>query len=331
MNKSDSFQEKLSKIHNNKFTILSNYVNCDTKIHVKCNVCKYDWWTKPKTMVRTKNPTGCPNCSHHVKITTESFKKYVNDTTNGEYILLGTYEKENIKTEIYHNKCKKSYLVRPNDFQQGYRCPYCSHPHSKKSNEEFINEVFNLVGNEYTVLSIYDGCNKKVLFEHEICKNKFYMKPTNFLSNSCRCPFCMDRSNSKPIKFIKSILDKKNMEYISECKLDQLKYKRQLKIDLYIPSINLYIEYDGEQHFNHAMLFQSDYEFNEYRKRDATKNNFFKENNLSLLRLDNSNYRKFTYILNNIMNERSTINEKYNLYYIENGKLIYDNKKYLVE
>lgn len=331
MTKSEIFQEKLNKTHNNKFTLLSEYINCDTKTKIKCNKCGYEWWTKPKIMVRTKNPTGCPKCSNHIKITTESFKKYINEITNGEYKLLGIYEKENIKTEIYHNKCKKSYLVRPNDFQQGYRCPYCSHPHSKKSNDEFLQEVFKLVGNEYSILSKYNGCNNKIKFLHNKCKNTFWTKPTNFLSNGTRCPFCIESKNSKVIKFIKSVLDKKNIKYICECKLDNLKYKRKLVVDLYLSDIDLYIEFDGEQHFKHTMLFQSDYEFNEYRKRDLVKNKYFIEKELSLLRLDNSNYGKFTYILDNIIRKRSTINEKYNIYYIENGKLIYDNKKYLVE
>lgn len=57
----------------------------------------------------------------------------------------------------------------------------------KKTHLEFVNEVFELVGNEYDVLSQYDGNKKKMSFLHKECGNVFEMVPSKFLGGQ-RCP-----------------------------------------------------------------------------------------------------------------------------------------------
>ena len=60
-----------------------------------------------------------------------------------------------------HNKCGYEYYVKPNNFNNGDRCPKCSGKY-KRTNKDFINEIYELVGDEYTPLSEYktDGTYK---------------------------------------------------------------------------------------------------------------------------------------------------------------------------
>ena len=63
---------------------------------------------------------------------------------------------------------------------------------ARKTNEQFLKEVFELVGDEYTFLDEYEKSNTKILVRHNCnkCDNYEYMvRPTDFRSGY-RCPKC---------------------------------------------------------------------------------------------------------------------------------------------
>ena len=84
-----------------------------------------------------------------------TFKKEVFEKYGDSYEVLGDYINNKTPILIKHNLCKKEFLVRPDIFISNYKkgCPYCF-SNKKKTHEEFVKEVFNLFGNEYTVLGI---------------------------------------------------------------------------------------------------------------------------------------------------------------------------------
>ena len=61
----------------------------------------------------------------------------------------------------------------------------------RKTTEQFKQEVFDLVGNEYEVNSEYVNAKTKINFIHNIptCMNNFDMTPSNFMCGQ-RCPEC---------------------------------------------------------------------------------------------------------------------------------------------
>lgn len=59
---------------------------------------------------------------------------------------------------------------------------------AKKSHEDFVKEVYEAVGDEYTVLSKYNGARNKVKMRHNICGNVWDITPDNFLNGGRRCP-----------------------------------------------------------------------------------------------------------------------------------------------
>jgi len=320
------FQEKLDEIHNGKIEIISEYKNSQSPADFKCRVCKHKWTVKyPCALTRTKRPTGCPKCSNNLPVTNESFDLMLED----DYKRIGNVEKSSKPVDVLHIKCGKVYPVRPNDYQQGYRCPYCSHGHTKKTQQEFENDVAKAtdIKNEYSVIGKYDGCSKPVDLIHNVCGCVFPVKPTNFLSNGTRCPECATKQ-SKGCKKIISVFNKLNIEYNTECKLENLKDKRLLRVDFYIKKLKLYIEFDGKQHFYPQPKFGGETYLKECRKKDSIKNSYFLENDLNLLRIDDNNYSKFEKILKNIINNNDLANKDYNVYLIKDGKLIIDNSRY---
>lgn len=61
--------------------------------------------------------------------------------------------------------------------------------HTRKTTSEFSEEIKNLVGDEYTLLSEYKTRHEKVELRHNECGENFLITPGNFLSGS-RCPSC---------------------------------------------------------------------------------------------------------------------------------------------
>jgi hypothetical protein len=86
--------------------------------------------------------------------TTEKFYKEVYDLVGEEYIFSGEYKNNRIKLRCKHTipECNYEWEISPNNFiNNGHRCPKCA-GNIKKTTQQFKQEVFELVGNEYIVL-----------------------------------------------------------------------------------------------------------------------------------------------------------------------------------
>lgn len=87
----------------------------------------------------------------------------------------------------------------------------------KKTTEQFIEEIFLKVKNDYSVLSEYMGSQSKIAFKHNKCGNVFEMRPNDFLIGQ-RCPDCSRKEQSANQKythrqFIKKVYDLVACEY----------------------------------------------------------------------------------------------------------------------
>ncbi|APR02454.1 hypothetical protein EXM90_19080 [Clostridium botulinum] len=128
--------------------------------------------------------------------TQEQFQKEVYDLVGDEYSVLGKYIKGDIKITMKHNKCEHEWDVIPNKFLQSTRCPKC-HRGGKKSHQKFVEEVHELVGDEYTVIGKYKKSNEKIRMKHNICGyDEWDVVPDNFLRGT-RCPKCAYERISK--------------------------------------------------------------------------------------------------------------------------------------
>lgn len=123
--------------------------------------------------------------------TTEQFKNEVHELVGDEYIVLGTYKSVHTKILIKHELCNTTYEVEPNSFLHGRRCPKCFGT-PKKNTEQFKNEMYELVNNEYEVIGNYVNSVTKILVKHNLCGNKYYVRPDDFLHGE-RCPLCSNK------------------------------------------------------------------------------------------------------------------------------------------
>ena len=70
----------------------------------------------------------------------------------------------------------------------------------RKTNTQLKQEVYNLVGNEYTFLDNYQGAKIKVRVKHNKCKHIYMVTPSNFIGGQ-RCPYCAINSKKSDTQF----------------------------------------------------------------------------------------------------------------------------------
>lgn len=163
-----------------------------------------------------------------------NFCKEVYGLVGEEYTILGQYINAKTKIKIQHNKCHYIYDVTPDGFFKGRRCPQCNQDFAK-STDQFKNEVYQLVNDEYIVISDYKNNKTKVQLQHNIdtCNHIFSMLPNAFLRGE-KCPVCAQKIKAEKRKYtIEKIKHFVEVESKSGCKLDTdiyVGYKKKLRV-----------------------------------------------------------------------------------------------------
>jgi len=123
------------------------------------------------------------------KKSNKDFLEEVYKICGNEYEFLEDYKNSQEKILVKHNTCGYTYKVSPDKFLQGRRCPKCSGKIKNKNTDYFKKELFELLGNEYTVLGEYKKNSEKILIKHNNCGLEYYTTPKILLSGG-KCPKC---------------------------------------------------------------------------------------------------------------------------------------------
>jgi very-short-patch-repair endonuclease len=96
------------------------------------------------------------------------------------------------------------------------------------------------------------------------------------------CPRCRQSKGERDVRAFLLLL---GFEFEEQKKFPNCVDKRELPFDFYVPSANLLIEFDGEQHFfeRNTGIFKG--KFNDIVRRDLIKNKFAASSNFNLLRI----------------------------------------------
>lgn len=270
------FKKEVYDLVGDEYSFLDHYVNYHTKIRVKHNGCGHIYKVRPSDFV---GGTRCPYCSGCVKKTNAQFKQEVYDLVGNEYTFLDTYVNAKTKLKVRHNRCGHVYKVLPSNFLSGHRCLYCFGTH-KRTNTQFKQEVYSLVGDEYTFLDAYINTDTKINVKHNKCGNVYGVRPTDFFSHHARCPYC---NSSKGELIISKILDILTIDYESQKTFDDLRDINLLSYDFYIPSQSILIEYQGQQHYEPVECFGGSDRFATQQKHDQMKSDYAKSHGYNLI------------------------------------------------
>jgi len=292
------FKQDVFDLVGDEYTVLGEYINTDTKILMKHNICKYEYYVTPNHFLRG---TRCPKCFGSLRKTTKEFKQEVFNLVKNEYIVLGEYINNRTPILIKHNTCKNEFLMRPYDFINfNHRCPKCANKKVQKkltkSTKQFEQEIYNLVGNEYEIKGKYINCHTKISILHKTCGNIYEVSPTRFLGGT-RCPYC---KRSKGEEIIEKFLKFHNIKYKTHISFSDCKYKRVLSYDfqIFLKDGNfILLEYNGKQHYENTFGYQEEFEVQQIR--DQIKMNYCKKKGIPLyiIRYDENIEEKLEKIL----------------------------------
>lgn len=287
----NNFVKLARQIHGNKYDYGKTiYVKAKEKVVITCP--KHgDFEQRPQDHIL--KACGCPKCKGE-KITQvhsytfQEFLKLAKEKFGDKY----DYSKAN-----YENYQKTPItIVCPihGEFQTIPRthitsitgCPKCGREKANESEssntEEFIKRASKVHYNKYDYSKVeYIRNSEKVCI---ICPRhgEFWQTPANHLQGQ-GCPKCKLNSQSKVYGRLKEKFP--NLDIIFEATNKVIPWIGSQRIDIYIPSLNIAIEYNGIQHYQEVEFFGGGGYLFDTQQRDNIKRQKCSENNCLLIEL----------------------------------------------
>lgn len=264
----------------------TQYINANTKVTVTCP--KHgDFLTTPSYFINGPK-CGCPKCNTGFikRVSPEQFKaRCVEKFPEYDYsqaIFKGEYDKITV-TCLKH---KYTWDVTTKSLIEGHGCPLCGREKMKNNQslgiKEFVERARKIHDNKYDYSKVqYINCSTKVDIicpEHGI----FQQLPNNHLRGQ-GCPKCKEYKGEAQIS---KFLTVHNIDFQSQYPIKYLgNTKGFTYIDFYLPKYNLFIEYNGMQHYIPVKHFGGELKFYHQQQRDQYVRDYCKDNNIKLLEI----------------------------------------------
>lgn len=172
------------------------------------------------------------------------------ETCGEEIIKNGEYFLDKRKTSI----CKKCFPTQVNTLKENFILP-----------------------NGYSYVENYKGMHNKILIRHN-CGFIWKITPSN-LKQGKGCPKC-NKKISKGEQKIINWLENNNIVYETQKRITIEGHN--LSIDFYLPEYDLYIEYNGEQHYKKVNYFGGEEKFQKQLLNDKLKRQMLKSSLLEI-------------------------------------------------
>lgn len=119
------FEMEVESLVGNEYTVIGKYINTDSKIKMRHNVCLYEWDVVATSFTNTGS--RCPQCAKGgIARDQEWFVEKLSEIEDiSEYTFKEDYNGYETKIGVIHNICGHQYEVSPQKFIGGRRCPYC--------------------------------------------------------------------------------------------------------------------------------------------------------------------------------------------------------------
>ena len=280
----EQFIEKAKEIHGNKYDYNNiNYKNCEVKVDILCKIHGI-FKQRPSSHLQGY---GCSKCAKNFS-SKDNFIKIAKDIHNNKYdYSLVDYKNNKTKVKIICHD-HGIFTQRPdNHIGLKHGCPSCGQISTNNSltfsKDDFIKQAKKIHSNKYDYnFTIYK--NNKTKVKIKCSKHGFFFQTPNKHLHGHGCPICKESVGERVIR---NFLLKNKIEFISQKRFDDCKFKISLIFDFYIPNLNICIEFDGLQHFEINEFFGGIKSFDELKIKDEIKNKYCRNNNIKLIRLKN--------------------------------------------
>lgn len=228
---------------------------------------------------------GCKFCANNVNITTNEFidraKKIHGDKY--DYSLV----KYTTNRDAVQLICKVHgiFFVLPTNHLKGVECELCAVEmrafNQRLSLSEFIYRS-NIAHNKFYNYDKVIMQNTKIKVVISCPKHGDFNQIPETHMKGVGCPKC--RMSKGELEIIKQ-LESNNIVYEYQKRFHDCKHKSYLVFDFYIPSKNVCIEFDGQQHHTAVPYFGGHVELEKRVIRDNIKNKYCDTNNIRLIRV----------------------------------------------
>ena len=271
------------------------YVSNKIKVELICS--KHgSFFVRPDSHLSKKY--GCSKCGIKKRVDASKNKDWLSDC-----IKVHGYKYDYSRVEYINSKtkveiiCKEhgSFLMKLNShISQKQNCPRC---YRVFNTSDFIKNSKKIHNGLYDYSkSKYVDAREKVIVTCKIHKD-FLISPYCHLQGQ-GCSKC--RLSKGEIK-IMTYLDKMNIEYISEFRINDCKDKITLPFDFYLPKYNICIEFDGEQHYRPIEYFGGQKSFENQKRRDCIKDMYCLDKQIVLIRISYLDYNNIEDILESFL------------------------------
>lgn len=231
------------------------HIDKNVKYNVVSQIKNISWFKK--SYKAFKNPPG-------------SFKKFVPDP-NLTYILKTCKDYRWCLRNKDKMKCDNCYVLKTTYY----------------TIDEFNEVSKNINEPHISLLTTFSARNIPIKCYCNDCGYEFDKFPRDVIKG-VTCPNCL---SSKGEQLVRNYLEKHKIVFEKEKVFPNLKYRKPLRFDFYLPDYNSIIEFDGMQHFK-PVKFNANtsdkravYEYEELKKRDKMKNDYCKKNHINILRI----------------------------------------------
>ena len=247
-----------------KNALIPSKIPCKSsfKVHWKCSTCGHEWVTPLRQ--RTERKTGCPECTklHQGANHTKSMIKKNGHLTDPLLLLDWDYELNEIlkptdvtpkSNRVVHWKCHKcgyKWQAKISNRAFGRGCPCCGGKVVVKGVND-LTTTHPQIANEWDYKKNYPVKPDQVTFGvgkkyYWICKNgheSYLASPNKRTNQHTGCPKCF---NGRQTSFAEQAI----YFYVKKIYPDAINsykdiFNNGMELDIYIPSINYGIEYDG--------------------------------------------------------------------------------------
>lgn len=294
-------------------------------IRVKCPYCGEEYDIMFGNFNRGSK---CLNCCNYYE---DSFAYYIQQELKEPLNKYWDWEKNNkLGINPYHIKPQsnkkvwikcdkvdyhKSYQTITKHFYNGSRCPYCCTRSNKVRPKDSFGALYPEKAKywdyEKNKKSPYEvrpkSCKGKYWFKCKVCEKSFKVSLDN-LNTYERDVICNNCKVSKGENKIINFLNENNINYIH----DERYFKDLigtgnglLRPDFILPDYKIWIEYDGEQHYEWQEGWQTKENFERLQKHDKLKDKYAKEHNWKLIRIPYWEFDNIEEILEKELNKNN--------------------------
>jgi hypothetical protein len=214
-----------------------------SEIEIRCQKHNLQWVTKYGTLVR--GDSNCKLCAWGI----ESYDTVKNKAAERGYEIKQWMMKggSHLRTQLHCPKHSYTWNTSHNYILKDDRiCYYCAREERKTSYKTIKALVESNNGTLLTENCV--GSTTKIKIRCNKDGHEWETSYDSISSGEHWCPKCPWPKQSKVFDIVKELLPNHNIVWNAK-PFEWLKDKSRLELDIWVPSLKLAIEYDGEQHF----------------------------------------------------------------------------------